>query len=147
MKIMKILSISVVLLSGCSLDSVSEQGDKCPGKNDESGKTLQFIVKDTGSDSIRCNNAEDCPEYAENFELSICPKDVSACHQTTDDEYYCLSCSSNQVACNGECVDPNSNDHCGASGKCNSIDPKSEDFYGKKCDTDQRCEKGVCTVR
>ena len=144
--------ILICVLSGCSLESVPERGEQCPGINDESEKTLQFIVKPINENGekcenlqdCKCNDAEQCPEFAENFTLSVCPKDISSCHQTKTGEHYCIVCSQNQVACSGICVDPNSNEYCGAKGECNNDDATSMDYIGKKCGPNYKCVEGVC---
>lgn len=135
-----VIAALVCGVAGCTLDSIPDRGEPCPGQS-EDGK-LAFIQVDS---ETRCDK-EKCPEYAESFELNVCPPNISTCQQTFDEQYYCIECSDNQVACDGQCVDPNSNDHCGAKGKCISSDIDSPDFWGKKCDSDQRCEEGTCTV-
>jgi hypothetical protein len=51
------------------------------------------------------------------------------------------SCKSNEVACDGKCIDPTSDtDFCGASADC------SREDAGSACEDDEVCDDGVCTV-
>ncbi|MBO4349447.1 MAG: hypothetical protein J6A01_00675 [Proteobacteria bacterium] len=148
------IAILVCGLAGCTLESVPERGEQCPGLLDESGKSLQFIVKPSNADGekckdleeCKCDNPEACPEYAESFNLSICPKDISACHQTQEGQHYCITCSANQVACEGLCYSPDDNKHCGAKGGCNSSDPDSPDYIGDSCGSNYKCVNGKCKL-
>jgi hypothetical protein len=69
--------------------------------------------------------------------------------QICPDGYMCngsgrcaLSCQQNLVACNGVCIDPQTNpDYCGASMDCNGANA------GSLCASDQSCSGGHCAVR
>ena len=147
-----VVAVLLCWLAGCTLDNVTERGQLCPGLGDESGKRLQFIVKPTDDngekcdtlEACTCDSPESCSEYSESFKINACPKDIPTCHKTTNGDYYCIACSPNQVACSGICVDPNSNEHCGAKGECNSNDDSSPDYIGIKCGPNYKCVEGEC---
>ena len=132
----------VVLLCGvmgCTLDSIPDRGQACPGQS-EGGK-LSFIQVDS---ETRCDQ-ESCPEYAESFELNICPKTVRSCHLSSKKEYYCMQCPDDQAVCDGVCIKGESDLlHCGAKGDCNHEDSEDVNYQGIACRTDEKCINRKC---
>ncbi len=131
-------------LAGCSLNDVKDRGDSCP-QDRKSEDVLSYIMT---VDEEKCTE-EDCPEFAESFSTRTCPNRLPSCHVDTAGEYYCMTaCSASQAACDGICVDPNSDrDHCGARGDCYDPDEDSDNYAGKKCAKDQECDEGKCSER
>ena len=60
-----------------------------------------------------------------------------------------ISCVSGQIACGGECIDPNTNPYfCGAKGNCAGDDPNQTNYKGKDCtktSTTKLCSNKICT--
>lgn len=52
-----------------------------------------------------------------------------------------ITCVSSQIVCNGQCIDPNTdNRYCGASGSCSGTNS------GNKCVSGQVCSNGKCGI-
>ncbi len=132
----------LLFASGCTLDEVKDKGDLCPGDK-SSGAQLSYIVT---QDEEKCD-AESCPEYAESFEIGVCPATLSACHVDPEKQYYCSTpCTKSMIACMGKCINPKENSKfCGARGECNDPDESSDDFIGNTCSNGKKCDNGVCT--
>ncbi len=130
---------------GCSLDSAPEHGNPCPD-----GAKIQYLVKDgsrcSNPDECKCTQPQDCPGYADSFDSGVCPVDIPVCHQTSDDNYYCMAaCPSGLAACDGECILGNLDAmHCGAKGDCYSSDDTSPHYKGKECQPNESCVNSEC---
>ncbi len=137
-----ILAVAVLAcgLAGCTLEEASERGDQCPN-DPQNGQKLSYIMK---TDGTICQN---CSDYEENFLNNVCPAKYAGCYLDSNNEFYCMAkCPADQLACDGKCADPNSNEHCGAKGFCNDADPNSANYKGMTCNKDQKCENGFCII-
>lgn len=126
-------------LYGCSLENPPAYGDACP-PDDKEGN-LSYILL---SNEERCDRLGDC--HRESFEYDVCPEAAPTCYRDTNDDYYCrAACPANLIACNGECVKPESDPaFCGAKGGCYDDDENSDDFRGVSCKSYQSCISGKC---
>ena len=120
--------VAATCLQSCSLERLPTYGNACPSENNTG--SLSYIIV---SEKERCDRNGDC--FSDSFQYNVCPSSVPTCYRDTDNRYYCMSsCPSDQVACNGKCVNPDSADSfCGAKGGCFSDDPNSDDFKGIEC--------------
>ncbi len=134
------VAVLVCSLTGCTLEDASERGDQCPN-DPQSSEKLSYIVK---TDGTICQN---CSDHEESFTNGVCPAKYAGCYRDSNKELYCMAkCPSDQLACDGKCADPNSNEHCGAKGDCNDADPNSGNYKGSVCNKDQKCENGFCII-
>lgn len=135
--------IAVIIVStlqyGCSLEGLPAHGDACP-PDDKMGQ-LGYILF---ADMERCNRNGNC--YGDSFEYDVCPETAPKCYRDTDKNYYCrTACPANSIACNGECIKPESDPaFCGAKGGCYDDDENSDDFRGVSCKSYQSCISGMC---
>lgn len=131
--------VAATCLQSCSLERLPTYGDACPSE-DNTGALSYIIV----SEKERCDRNGDC--FSDSFQYNVCPSSVPTCYRDTDNRYYCWSsCPSDQVACNGKCVNPDSDrSFCGAKGGCFSDDPNSKDFKGIECKSYQSCSSAKC---
>lgn len=131
--------VAATCLQSCSLERLPTYGNACPSENNTG--SLSYIIV---SEKERCDRNGDC--FSDSFQYNVCPSSVPTCYRDTDNRYYCMSsCPSDQVACNGKCVNPDSADSfCGARGGCFSDDPNSDDFKGIECKSYQSCKFAKC---
>ena len=58
-----------------------------------------------------------------------------------------VTCVSGQILCNGQCIDPyTDNRYCGAKGRCNSASVSDANYRGQSCTSGQVCSGGKCGV-
>ena len=145
MKTKYLYLLASLMLCGCTLSDPLKHGEKCPDATH---------INYTKSD--KCADRE-CPEYDEAMNAGFCPQNYR-CVNSTEGDYCQMDCDANsgQILCDGKCIDPdNSIEHCGAAGKCESINPDSQDYIGKNCQDmndsdhryyclDRKCELNEC---
>lgn len=137
-KVTILLSLLMGAFCGCSLEYF-DHGDKCPPTGD--GAKLSYIY-DKEEKQVRAGSTE----YSEYFEKSFCPSDY-ICAMDNKNEFFCqVRCGQTQVACNGNCIDPMSdNDYCGASNEgCDGYDCCKN---AKRCLDSEFCSNGVCVTK
>ena len=139
-------------ISGCSLDEVfSLDVSKNACKNVKSLEIYTFDDQGKVKSRELCSEGDACTKdnnYRGALKYGICPDDISVC-RTDGAVKFCSVCESDKILCgrNKNCVNPlTDSDHCGAKGFCNSDDPSSENYAGKKCDTENKftCVNGEC---
>ncbi len=129
---------AAIMAVGCSLDEVVEHGDTC---RDGSGNvmTLEYI-----NDGNNTYYRKDSTNYLDAFENNTCPDKSQGCYIDFNEAYYCMmKCPGGSIACNGNCIDPNTNvDFCGARGDCFGEDASNS--RGTVCGEGSLCVRGKC---
>lgn len=125
--------------SGCVLEPLPNYGEACPPGEGERGR-LSYVQ--TG-DSARCGDGDGC--YADEFLYGVCPEEYAQCNIDTAGEYYCMQrCPSGQIACDGQCIEPQTNSsYCGAKDTCSDSGASCCGAY-EVCKAYQTCSDGSC---
>lgn len=129
--------LSFLCAVGCTLPEAEERGAVCPPPGDAG--ELSYIQMGSGS---VCYNGDKC--FEESFRYRACPQAIPMCGMNTEGAYYCMSqCDAPQVACNGQCIDPQtSTAYCGAVDECDGVGCCSG--YEKCADGVESCVNGHC---
>ena len=129
--------LAVAAVSGCTLEEVTERGDKCP----PSGKDAELSYIQMGGMS-KCNKGDGC--YVEAFVTQECPNSFDGCYYDSSSKFYCMAkCPAGQIACDGACINPETDlKYCGARNTCN--DKYGCCSGGRVCDWWETCRGGVC---
>ena len=124
-------------------DCTLMSGTVCDGKKCRClAGTIDCSVMDDTSTANLCinpdidlNNCGECNKKCGENEVCnkkcICKEGYARCSYGSDD---CINIETDRS-------------FCGAKGKCNSADPESSDFQGRKCGDDEECLEGECKCR
>ena len=131
--------ISVVLLgSGCTLEAPPpDRGDKCENVTVVMDRDEDICLKEGGCDAFKVT-----------LESGYCPLEYSRCVNDNGNKFCRKDCiNSGEILCGNTCAKPESwDEHCGASGMCNSLS-EGNDYVGLDCTkNNQVCENSKCVA-
>lgn len=136
------VTVFAAVIVGCSIDQAEERGQLCPPEAFRD-QALSYIQMDKDLVSTPSNALT--IGHSEYFNAKVCPYEFKGCFQDTSKRFYCMNaCQSDRVACDGKCIDPDTDrTYCGAKNDCTSGQYGCcSDF--KTCKDWEDCVDGAC---
>ena len=121
------LSLSTLILAGCELKDAVKVGGECPGI------TYSNIIHLSDDACMLDQSCE--AEDQDAIRMGFCPPNFR-CVESNGELFCKHGCQSDQVMCNGECIDPKTSmTNCGANpnGECSDDRSFSNNYKGVNC--------------